>query len=87
MRIVSRDRLTGFGGVLPNDVSSSGPWSSSAGRITFGGSILAIGDSAGSRLALPSTQGDSTESRPALVSTEGDARALRRAIARHDEQD
>ncbi len=70
-----------MGAVLPDDESSSGPRSSTTGLITFGGCTLEVGDAAGSRLALASTQGDSTESRLALVSIPGDSRALRRAVA------
>jgi PKD repeat protein len=67
---------------LPGDESSSGARSSTTGRIAFGGCTLEVGDAAGSRLALASTQGDSTGSELALASTQGDSRALRRAVAR-----
>jgi PKD repeat protein len=81
---------------LPGDESSSGPRSSTTGRIAFGGCTLEVGDAAGSRLTLASTTedsiesrltlastpGDSTQSGPALASIQGDSRALRRAVAR-----
>jgi PKD repeat protein len=69
---------------LPGYASSSGPPSSTTGRITFGGSTLGVGDSAGSTLALASAEGDSTTAGLALVSTQGDSRALRRAVARRE---
>jgi tetratricopeptide (TPR) repeat protein len=72
---------------LPGDVSSSGPHSSTTGRITLGGCTLEVGDSAGSTLSLASIQADSTESRVALVSTQGDSRALRRALARREKRE
>jgi PKD repeat protein len=71
-----------LGAVLPGDESSSGPRSSTTGRIAFGDCTLEVGDAAGSTLALASTQGDSTEGTLALSPTQGDSRALRRAVAR-----
>jgi PKD repeat protein len=72
---------------LPEDVSSSGPHSSTTGRITLGGCTLEVGDPAGSTLSLASIQADSMESRVALVSTQGDSRALRRALARREKRE
>jgi PKD repeat protein len=85
---------------LPSEESSSGARSGTTGRIAFRGCLLEVGDAAGSRLALASTQedstgsgfdlastqDDSTGSGFALASTQGDSRALRRAVARRSER-
>jgi PKD repeat protein len=87
-----------LGAVLPDEGSGSGPRSSTTGLIAFEGCTLEVGDPAGNRLALTSTQDDSTESGLALASTQddsterklalasiqGDSRALGRAVARHE---
>ena len=64
---------------MPGDESSSGPRSSTTGRIAFGGCTLEVGDAAGSRLALAPTPEDSAESAAksslALASTANDSTA------------
>ncbi len=67
---------------MPGDAPTSRPQDSPTGQVAFSGPTLAVGDAAGSTLALAPGEGEATGTPPTAAVTRGDLHALRRAVAR-----